>query len=320
MSQTTDTTSAFIEAQQYSNFILSVLPTMILPETFYRDVSDFPAGTTLNIKSVGSASIQEVEEDTALVYNAIDTGSVTLGITDYIGDAWYVTDVLRQDGAQIEQLLAMRAQEATRAIQQRFESRFLSVCNSAQTAGAVNNVNGFSHRKLGSGANDTISENDLIDLRLAFDKANIAQAGRIGIVDPVVAATFQKYLKLSGNADMAPRFQSVMENGFNTDHQFVMHMHGWDIWTSNLLPEIAASVSVDGTNSTAGASVANVFMSVLDDNHKPIMNSWRQSPKVEGDRNKDRQRDEFLTTARWGVGAQRTDTLGIIVSSATATS
>lgn len=319
MSQTTDNTSAFIEAQQYSKFILSVLPTMILPETFYRDVSDFPAGTTLNIKSVGSASLQEVEEDTALVYNPIDTGSVTLSITDYVGDAWYVTDVLKQDGAQVEQLMAMRAQEATRAIQQRFETRFLAVANSAQTAADPNNINSHAHRKVGSGSNQTMSEDDLIELRLAFDKANIAQAGRVGIVDPVVAATFQKYVKINANVDMQPRFQSVMQNGFNTDHSFVMHVHGWDLWTSNLLPSVAASTDVDGTTSTTGASVANVFMSVLDDNHKPIMSAWRQSPKVEGERNKDRQRNEFLTTARWGVGSQRQDTLGVIVTSATAT-
>ena len=42
-------------------------------------------------------------------------------------------------------------------------------------------------------------------------------------------------------------------------------------------------------------------------------------PKVEGERNKDLQRDEFLTTARFGMGAQRVDTLGIILASATAT-
>jgi len=273
----------------------------------------------LNIKSVGTASIQEVEEDTPLIYNPIDTGNVTLTITDYIGDAWHVTDVLRQDGAQIDQLLAMRAQEATRAIQQRFESRFLAVCNAAQTAGDPNNVNGFAHRKLGSGSNDTMAEDDLIEMSLAFDKANIPLPGRVAIVDPVVAATFEKYLTVNTNADMSPMFKDVLMNGFNNEHKFVMNLHGWDIWTSNLLPEIAASTDVDGTNSTAAASVANIFMSVVDDNHKPIMNAWRQPPKVESERNKDRQRDEFLTTARWGVGAQRVDTLGVIVTGATAT-
>jgi hypothetical protein len=319
MAMNTANTTNFIEAQQYSKFILSVLPTVILPETFYRDVSDFGAGTTLNVKSVGTATIQEVEEDTPLVYNPIDTGNVTLTITDYVGDAWHVTDVLRQDGAQIDQLLAMRAQEATRAIQQRFESRFLTVCNGAQTAADPNNVNGHAHRKPATGNNQTLHEDDLIEMSLAFDKANIPLPGRVAIVDPVVAATMEKHLTVNANADMSPMFKNVLMNGFNNEHKFVMNLHGWDIWTSNLLPEVAAGTSIDGTTNATNASVANIFMSVVDDNHKPIMNAWRQQPKVESERNKDRQRDEFLTTARWGVGAQRTDTLGVIVCDATLT-
>lgn len=321
MSNITLNTPSFIEAQQYSQFILRTLPTAILPQTFYRDVSDFGAGSTLNIKTIGTATIQEVEEDTPLVYNPIETGNITLSITDYVGDAWYVTDVLRQDGTQIEALMAARAQEATRAIQQRFESRFYQVAYAGQTAANPNNVNGFAHRFRGTGANWTMDEDDLIAMRLAFDKANVPQFGRIAIVDPVVAATFQKKVVITSQLDRHPAYQAVMENGFNNEHQFVMRLHGWDIWTSNLLPTVAAGTSVDGTatQSASTTCIANLFMSIADDNTKPVMSAWRQPPKVEGERNKDRQRDEFLTTARWGMGVQRRDTLGVVVTSATAT-
>ncbi len=47
--QLTTNTTAFIEAQQYSQFILMNLHDGLLPGTFYRDVSDFGQGTTLNI-------------------------------------------------------------------------------------------------------------------------------------------------------------------------------------------------------------------------------------------------------------------------------
>jgi hypothetical protein len=36
-------------------------------------------------------------------------------------------------------------------------------------------------------------------------------------------------------------------------------------------------------------------------------------------RNINLQRDEFITTARFGMGAQRVDTLGVILTDATAT-
>lgn len=319
MSNYTLNTPSFIEAQQYSQFILRTLPTAILPQGFYRDVSDFGAGSTLNIKTIGTATIQEVEEDSPLIYNPIETGNVTLSITDYVGDAWYVTDILRQDGSQIEALMAARAQEATRAIQQRFESRFYQVAYNGQTAANQNLVNGFAHRQRATGANWTMSEDDLISMRLAFDKANVPQFGRVAIVDPVVAATFQKKVVITSQLDRHPAYQEVMMNGFANEHQFVMRIHGWDIWTSNLLPQVAAGTSVDGSASASTTCVANLFMCIADDNCKPVMNAWRQQPKVEGERNKDRQRDEFLTTARWGMGIQRKDTLGVVVSDAVKT-
>lgn len=84
MSQTTGNTTAFIEAQQYSDFILMNLHDGLLPTNLYRNVSDFGAGTTLDIKTVGSATIQEITENEDLTYNPIDTGTVQLQITDYV--------------------------------------------------------------------------------------------------------------------------------------------------------------------------------------------------------------------------------------------
>lgn len=323
--QSTVNTTAFIEAQQYSGFILENLYDGLLPGNFYRNVSDFPAGTTLNIKTVGTASIQEVSEDQPITYSAIETGSVTLSITDYVGDAWYVTDVLRQDGTQIEQLMAMRAVEATRAIQENFETRALSVLNAAQTSNNANNVNGFAHRFAAAGANGQFTEKDFIDMRLAFDKANVPAAGRIAVVDPVVAATLNKLVLLTSgtnyNVAAHPVFKQLVEDGFDRDHSFVTMLHGWMIWTSNRLPRTTASEgSLSGdAQAYASGAIANIFMCIADDGVKPLMSAWRQMPKVEGERNKDRGRDEFVTRARWGLGVQREDTLGVVLCHPTAT-
>ena len=319
--QLTTNTSAFIESQQYSQFILSNLNDGLLPGIFYRDVSDFPTGTTLNIKVVGAATVQDVEEDKALTYNPIDTSTITLAITDYVGDAWYVSDVLRQDGAQIEQLMAMRAMESTRALQEDFETRFLRTAGvTAQTAGNANRVNGFDHRWVAdAGANDShrFGLNDLIDMKLAFDKANVPQAGRILLVDPVVEATLNKLANTTISVDRNPSFQAILQEGFVRDHKFMFNLFGWDIWTSNRLPRIAAGETIthNGVSETAAAGyVANIFMNVLDDSTKPIMGCWRQAPKVEGERNKDLARDEFVTRARFGFGRQRPETLGVVLT------
>jgi hypothetical protein len=328
MSQTTTNTPHFIEAQQYSQFILENLHDGLLPEAIYRNVSDFPAGTTLNIKTVGSATIQEVAEDTPVVYNPIDTGNVTLSITDYIGDAWYVTDVLRQDGAQIDTLHSMRGMESTRAIQEYFESRMFAAANAAQTGGNLNLINGRPHRVVADAAADNTYKMGVeyfIAMKLAFDKANVPMAGRIAVVDPLVEATLNSLTTLTASSlDRNPKFQSVLENGFVSEHSFMFNLFGFDVWTSNRLPAITVAEAIDASSYGIGASEtapvgakANLFMCLADDACKPMMAAWRQQPMVESERNKDRGRDEFVTRARWGVGAQRVDTLGVVLTSAT---
>lgn len=324
MAQTTANSSAFVEAEQYSQFILLNLHDGLLPDTLYRNVTDFPAGTNLNIKVVGSATLQDVEEDKAIAYQPIDSGTVVLNITDYVGDAWYVTDKLRQDGAQIEQLMAARAMESTRAIQENFESKFLLTAGvTAQTASNRNDINGFAHRWVADAAADNsykIGITDFIDMKLSFDKANVPQQGRIAIVDPVVEATLNK-IAATFSVDRNPQFQQLLEEGFAKTNKFLFNLLGWDIWTSNRLPRLGATETITGPSGAAETapvgSIANVFMSVLDDSTRPIMGAWRQQPVVEGERNKDLARNEFVTRARWGFGRQRPETLGVVITSAT---
>lgn len=309
--QLTSNTRAFIESEQYSSFILTNLHDGLMPGSWYRDVSDFGSGETLHIKTIGSTTIQEVDEDTPVTYNPIETGEVTLSITDYVGDAWYVTDILRQDGDQIESLMAARSQEATRAIQENYETRFFEVCNGAQTDADANTINGFAHRIASTAANSTLALGDLIKAKLAFDKANVPYAGRVSAIDPVCAATLDNLTTITH--DVTEFGKNILVNGFDRDHEFLMNLYGWNIITSNRLAKGDFS---DGTTTVTGG-VANVFMSILDDNTKPIMSAWRQHPAVEGERNKDRARDEFVTRARWGLGVQRVDTLAIYITSAT---
>lgn len=314
MSQNRANSTAFIEAEQYSAFILRNLEDGMLPGVMSRNVSDFGSGSTLHIKTVGTVTIQDGAEEVPFDYTPIESGEVTLTITDYVGDAWYVTDELREDGAQVEALMSARSSESTRAIQETFETRFLKKCNTSQTNANPNTINGFDHRIASAvatvGSENTITLDHFIRMKLAFDKANVPMSGRVAIVDPVVGATLDRLVSIS--RDVTPFGQKILENGFDRDHNFLMNLYGWNIVTSNRLDKGTFS---DGTTSVSNA-VANVFMCVADDNTKPIMAAWRRLPKVEGERNKDLRRDEFVTSARWGFGTQRVDTLGIVITSA----
>lgn len=320
MAHSTGNSTAFIEAEQYSNFILSNMHDGMLPEGFYRNVSDFPNGSTLNIKVVGSATIRDQEEDQPIQYDPIDTSTVTLTITDYVGDGWYINDKLRQDGAQIEALHAARGKESTRALQEHFESRFLQTCNDAQTANAANAINGISHRIVADGTARIMTVADIAHMKLAFDKGNVSAGGRIAIVDPVVEATLNTLTNLV-NVSNNPQFEGIINEGFARDHKFVRNIFGFDIYTSNRLDTVGVEGSLTdrsgNTTASVAGDIANVFMSVLDDSTKPIMGAWRQMPSVEGERNKDLARDEFVTRSRFGFGAQRTESLGVIITNPT---
>ena len=313
--QLTSNSTAFIEAEQYSSFILMNLHDGLLPESFYRNVADFMNGDTLHIKTIGSVTLQEAAEDTALVYTPIESGEITFTITEYKGDAWYVTDDLREDGSQIDQLMAMRASEHTRAIQEQFETDFLKKAASPYASASTGlPINGFNHFIVSAQTNNVFSLDHLIDMRLAFDKAYVPATGRIFICDPVVEATLNKTVTITSN--ITPFAVSIVERGMADGQRFINNLFGWDVMTSNRLYQGAAN---DGTTSI-GTGVFNLFMCVLDDQTKPVMAAWRRMPKVEGERNKDRARDEFVDRCRYGFGVQRIDTLGCLVTSPTATS
>ena len=287
----------------------------------YRDVSDFGSGTTLNIKTVGTVTLQDAAEDTPLNFSPIDTGTLNLSITDYIGDAWKVSDDLREDGAQVDTLMAMRAMESTRALGENHESRLLAVANAAQTAANANLVNGRPHRWVGSAAGNarTITLSDFISMKLAFDKANAPAGGRIVIVDPVVEASLNSLSNLV-NVSNNPMFEGIVTEGFARDHKFVKNIFGWDVYTSNFLPSLTATEAIDVsgyglTSETAAVGdKANVFMCIADDSCKPVMHAWRRAPQTEGWRDQEERADKYQVTSRFGFGAQRVDTLGVILT------
>ena len=311
MAQNRANSAAFIETEQYSSFILKNLHDGLLPGTFYRNVTDFGSGSVLNIKTVGTVTVQDVAEDVAVDYTPIESGTIKMVIDNHVGDAWYVTDELKEDGAQVEALMAARSAESARALKEVYESRFLARCVAAVVPNDANMVNGFAHAKVASGPNNTFALKDFIDMKLAFDKANVPAGGRVAIVDPITAATFSSMVQIQ--SDIAGWPQEIIKNGFDRDHQYITNLYGWHILTSNRLPKGTFN---DGTSSVTG--VANIFMCVADDNTKPMMAAWRRMPSIESERNKDKRRQEFVTSARYGFGCQRVDTLGVVYSNATA--
>lgn len=317
--QVTDNTRSFIEAEIQSGFILMNLHDGLLPETFYRNVSDFGRGDSIRIPTIGEVTIQDAAEDTPLTYSPIETGSITFRITEYKGDAWYVTDDLREDGTNIATVMAERSSASTRALQEEFESTYLRTMGEYYATGgggaaSPNNINGFPHMIPAAGANNAFDLGMLVRAKLSMNKANVPSEGRVFICDDVVEATLNGLVTIT--QDVSPFGQKILEGGMASGQSFIMRLYGFDIITSNRLHVGDYS---DGTTSITGG-VGNIAMSILDDQTKPVMGAWRRMPKVEGGRNKDLARDEFVVRSRYGFGLQRVDTMICLPTSATAIS
>lgn len=320
--QITTNTQAFIDSEVMSSFILTNLHDGLLGEQFFRNVSDFSHGDSILIKTIGTVTIQEAAENTPLVYSPIETSTITFRISEYKGDAWYITDDLREDGHDIDALLAARAAESTRAIQEVFETDFFKTALDYYVANpGANAVNGFNHLVVvPTPFKFTLAH--MIGMRLAFDKANAPAEGRVAFFDPIVEATYNGLVTIT--SDVTPYSVDLVTNGMGRGMRFMHKLYGWDIIVSNRLPVLTATLAgksaVTGSTTSTGqiGDVMNLFMCVNDDQTKPIMGAWRRMPKSEAERNKDMARDEHVVRCRYGFGIQRVDTLAALVTSATA--
>lgn len=320
---TTFNSDPVIRGQVYSQFLLETINDDFLPEGLHRDVSDFGDGDVLNIPTMGEMPIYDIEEDKETPLASLDTGNVTLQITEHVGTGGYTTDKLKEDAYKAMAVESQIPRSALRGIRERYESDMLATVNSAQTASNPNSFNDVDHRWVAGGASGTdgiIGFEDLAYLKWSFDEANMPEEGRILLVAPSVEATFNTTTNIT-NVSNNPMFEGMITTGFARDRKFLVNIFGFDIWVSNRLPRIASETITggpDGASHTVSSDgVANIAMCVADDQTKPIMGAWRRQPAIEGFRNSPKRRDEFYVTARWGFGSQREESAGVIVTSRT---
>jgi len=93
--------------------------------------------------------------------------------------------------------------------------------------------------------------------------------------------------------------------------KFVKNIYGFDVYTSNYLAD--ANEQIDSAGPTTAAGKANLFFSAASD-VLPFIGAWRQMPQVDSEYNKDFQREEYVTTARYGVKLYRPENLVVVLS------
>lgn len=308
----TNTTDHVIRSNLWTTDMKEIFEAELMGMQFVELVTDFPDGDTMNIVSLGQAEVFDYEEGQAVRYTGMDTGNFTLSVTDYKSSATYVTNKMKQDSFLMSQIISTFAPKQNRAIMAAMENSILALAPDAQTASNLNNINGAPHRFVASGASAVIALADFARAKYSLDKAFVPQTGRVAIVDPSVEYTLNTLTNLV-SVQNNPMWDGIITTGLSTGMRFIRNIYGFDVYVSNYLKngytETINSVSVSN-------GVANLFF-CADQAARPFIGVIRQSPTVDSDYNKDLQRDEYVTTARYGFKLYRQESVVVILSTQT---
>jgi hypothetical protein len=307
---TTGNVSLLTRAEVWSRELKEILRDELMAQTYVRWLQEFPDGDTFKIPSIGQAYVDDYAEDEAVKYRPLDTGQFTFQITEYLSSGTYVTKKAEQDMFYMNELVSRFVPEQERAIMEHVEEAILGL-QSQQTAANTNTINGGKHRYVATGSSSVIKVDDFARANLSLNLANVSANNRVAIVDPSVAYTIETATQLVG-INNNPMFEGIVSSGIATGMRFVRNVYGFDVYTSQRLATISSETLE--TVSCAGFK-ANLFFSA-DASVVPFIGAWRQMPEVDTEYNKDFQRTEFVTTARYGVKLYRPENLVTVLSNA----
>jgi hypothetical protein len=309
MSGFTSTSPDFlVRGEVWSTQLKDVLQDELMAQKYVNWLTEFPDGDTFTIPSIsGQMQVDDYEEDTSVMYHAMDTGEFQFQITEYLSSGTYITNKQKQDSFYMSQLTSSFIPAQHRAIMARLEKDILAL-ESAQTASNLNTINGAAHRFVGSGTNEAISVVDFARALHSLKKANVPQTNLVAIVDPSVEYSINTITNLT-NISNNPMWEGIVTSGIATGMRFVKNIYGFDVYTSNYLAD--ANETISGLTTTAGK--ANLFFSAAQ-GVAPFVGAWRQMPKVDSKYNQDFQREEHVTTARYGVKLYRPENLVVCLT------
>jgi|7_EtaG_2_1085326.scaffolds.fasta_scaffold00427_10 hypothetical protein len=286
-------------------------------------LTDFPDGTQFTIPSIGEGTVRDYVENDEITFDSLDTGEFTFSISEYKSSGNYITKQARQDAYYSAQLESSFVPKQARALEENLVSDIYGLAEagggiggSGQLVNDDNLINGAAHRFEGTGSNDTIAVVNFAKALYALKKANVPDSNLIAIVDPSVEFAFNSLTNLVDFSGANQRWDNIVEDGIGNGMRFTKNIYGFDVYVSNYLKRNAQAEAGIG-NITAGNGVHNILFSAASPDILPFKGAWRQAPEVEGGYNYLKQREEYVTTARYGLKLYRPENLVVILTDAT---
>lgn len=315
---TTANMSQLTRSELWSSELKEILRDEMQAQKYVRMLDGFPDGDTFTIPSIGQLQVDNYEEDTDVLFRPMDTGEFQFTITEYLSSASYITNKAKQDAFYAAQLEAAFVPEQERAIMAHFERTTLATPEAGVAANSQELIDGIQHRWAGSTTGAFISVSDFARARYALKKLNVPDTNLVAIVDPSVEYTINTLTNLVSVSDN-PRWEGIVSSGIATGMKFVKNIYGFDVYTSNHLKAATDSALTNAASTPANQDFSsvngrvNLFFSAAS-NVSPFVGAWRQSPKVDFEYNKNKQRDEYVTTARYGVKLYRPENMVRVIT------
>lgn len=316
MAMTTANSTLLTRTEVWSSELKDILRDEMMAQNYVRMLDGFPDGNTFHIPSIGQAQVDNYSEDAAVTYRPLDTGEFTFTVDKYLSSASYMTKKAEQDTFYANELMSRFVPEQERAIMEHFETTTMAAPEAGVSANSQEAIDGIYHRMAG-GNSGVIELADFAYARYALKKANVPDQNMVAIVDPSVEFilnTLTNVVNVSNN----PMFEGLVRDGIATGMRFVANVYGFDVYTSNYLADVSDSAlpERDGSTTKNYSSTngkANLFFSASQ-TVNPFVGAWRQMPEVDYEYNKDFQRHEFVTTARYGVKLYRPENMVVVAS------
>lgn len=317
----TGNSAELIRSEIWSASLKEILRDEMMAQMWVDVLTEFPDGDQFTIPSIGQAQVDDYEEDQAVTYRPMDTGEYNFVIDKYLSSGTYITKKNQQNAFYAAQLESRFVPEQERAIMAHFETTTLAAPEVGVAANSNEAIDAIEHRWAGSGTAGLITLEDFARARFALKKAHVPDVGLVALVDPSVEYTINTLTNLVNVSDNK-HFEGIVADGIATGMRFVKNVYGFDVYTSNYLADATDSALPQPDDSTVDFSSApgkvNLFFSgATGGDIGPFKAAWRQLPEVDYEYNKDFQRHEYVTTARYGVDLYRPENMVRVVTKPT---
>lgn len=314
----TQNSQAVIRALVYSGMLREALEPELMAINYVDEITDFPDGDKWQEVEMSGATVSDYHEGEEIDYKNIEFGTREFEINEYVNSGHNVTAKFAQDSYLAAQIMSKIPSFEARAIMADLETKILRLAMKQKNNDA-NKLNGLNHRFVAG----TDAEGFGILTPEDFAYASVALK-KVNYVGPKIAIipSYQEYLivsnpRIKASLQYNPAFEGIVRDGAMTGMKFSFNIYGWDVYTSEFLPSSSGETALkDREGAQNFSALDNMGVAVLFTNiagRRPFRMAWRQRPYFEGQWNMNKQREEYVTIARYGLGLGDEENLVVIL-------